>query len=348
MFFPVLCGPFCEYDEILDVSGAGLFFFDYDSGFLYVTDEGAVFASILKVYDMANKAAPVLVATVGPVAAHTHWVHPVVYNHPSAGKILLLCCRDDAAHKLQIYDVNDPTNPTFMGEVDTVGTPSGVAAIGTTACVGINNPFFSGGKTAREVDISDPTAPVMTGSTISITGIQRGFSVRATDTRYFVSGEYSSGGTGYLMAIDASDFSLDDLTQSANIGAGVNYGTGMVLNAAGTVAMTGGGNGDLSLTVWDISTPTNITIIDTNNEMWGQIFCLCWREETNRLYSGSAVSTVKIADTSDLSNITIVGAIATGGTSVTDIAIIDDGCAGLAWGQGNGAAIHLLGEPPLS
>lgn len=344
--FPILVGSTysCSYDETLAVSGAGSFFLDCVPPYLYVTDEGTSSDSVLKIYDVSVPATPVLKSTTS-LPTGSGAVHPRYHSLVGYGDVLLIPYR--VSKVLAIWDVNDPSNPSLLGSVSVSFKPNSVAAIGASACVGFNENFLQT-KSAEQVDISNPASPSVVANWAASKLVLR---VRASTDHYFLGGQNSSGGATHITAIRNSDFVVRSTgTDGVNI-AGIGTGD-IALNAALTRAI-GLNVGNATLDSWDISNPAAISLLQAANILGAAASsgCVSWNENNNRAYvgrGGGASLQIDILNVSNLSSMTNAGSISTSAEAVTDIALIEDGCAGLAWAQGTGAAIHLVGTPPTS
>lgn len=339
-----LYGKVCNYDDTLTVSGAGPFYFDYLSPYLAVTDEGTAGSSVLKLYDTSAIGTPVLKSTTSLPASSTAR-HPRLHRHPTAGMICLIPYNQ--SKKLAVWNVNDMSSPSLLGEVAVSFAPNSVAAIDTLACVGFNESFLQT-KSAERVDLTDLSAPVVTANwAVSKFVIE----VRTFGNNFFLAGQNNSAGAVHLSALRASDFTQLSTATDGGAFAGINAGA-LKINAAGTRAFSLN-IGNSGICSWDISNPSSISLIQRAGVLGAAAGtgCIAYREATNRAYvgrgSGGALQ-IDIINTSPDTAMTFAGSISTSGETVSDILIIEDGCAGLAWGQGTGAAIHLRGTPPLS
>lgn len=344
MFFHVNFGSGCSYDSTLSVSGNGSFFFDSFLGYLYVTDQGASSNSIFKIYDMSNPNGPVLRSTTS-LPNGSGAVHPKGFVLSGYGLVCLIPYR--VSKKVAIWDVNDPTTPSLLGSVDVDFKPNSVAALGTYACVGYNENFLQT-KSASLIDISDPTSPTITADWSASKLVER---VRASDSYFFLAGEDNSGGANRLTIRHPTTFASVGTVSGGSSFAGTGAGQ-LALNAAYTYAFTAHSGGD-GLQSWDISNPASPSYVSNCAVSFDSGACIAIKNDTNRAYygrggGGGGGGPVEIIDISDPSSMSITGTISTSSETVTDICIIDDGCAGLAWAQGTGAAIHLVGTPPLS
>jgi hypothetical protein len=93
---------------------------------------------------------------------------------------------DGDAGGLQIVDISNPTNPSFVGACDTTGRASGVYVLGDYAYIA------DGSKGLKIIDVSDPSDPFLVGSIY--TGYSQGV---------FVEGNYAyvAGGTQGLQIV---------------------------------------------------------------------------------------------------------------------------------------------------
>lgn len=343
MFFPKYFGNLCTFDETLAVSGAGTFYFDYMDPFLYVTDQGTSNNSVFKIYDMSDPAGPVLKSTTS-LPNGSGAVHPRAHQLSGYGRVCLIPYRTSKV--LAIWDVNDTTSPTLLGSLSVPFAPNTAAAIGTKACVGYNENFLQT-RSADRIDISNPASPSIDANWSSSRLV---LEIRTSSDHFFLCGQNNSGGAAHLTAIRASDFAVRDTATD-----GVVSGTGagaLKLNAAATLAFSINCSGAI-IDSWDIADPTNITLTQGANILGGtpSTACIAVAESLSRAYVGRGGGSnleIDIINISNPASMTLAGDIDTSSETVTDIQIMDDGCAGLAWAQGTGAAIHLLGTPPTS
>lgn len=344
MFFPVKVAPSCSYNETLAVSGAGPFYFDYMQPYLYVTDNGLPTGDgVLKIY---KKIAGVLVLqSTTNLPSGSGPVHPRGFNLTGYGRVCLIPY--NVSKKLAIWDVNDPTAPALLGSVAVSYEPMSVDALGTDACVGLHENFLQT-KSAEKVDISDPTAPTVTASWAVSKMVQE---VQAGGTHFFLSGQNNSAGAVHMSALVASSFALASTATGGGAFAGINAGAMKLRSDLQRAFSLNIGNS--TICSWNISNPAAISLVQA-----AAIFasatgtgCIAIKEDTSRAYCGRGSGgglQIDIVDISNPAAMTKTGSISTSGETVSDIGILDDGCEGLVWGQGTGAAIHILGTPPLS
>jgi hypothetical protein len=115
----------------------------------------------------------------------------------ATGTFLQVVCQDGSAYSategwgLQIYDINQPDSPHFVGSVDTPGTARGIAVVDGFAYI----TDASGGL--RIMDVHSPSAPIEVGF----------YLFSSPTTKVAVSGEYAYVGTedGALHVVDVSD-----------------------------------------------------------------------------------------------------------------------------------------------
>lgn len=343
MFFSVNFGAGCSYETTLTVSGNGSFFFDYFNSYLYVTDQGASNNSVFKIYDMSNPDGPVLRSTTS-LPNGSGAVHPRGHILAGHGRICLIPYRTSKV--LAIWDVNNPVSPSLLGSVSVSHSPNSVAAIGDVACVGFNENFLQA-VSAEKIDISDPTSPTVVDDWSASKLV---IEVRPGSAHFWLAGQNSSGGVGHLTSLNASTFAANTATDGLG---SAGTGTGALkLNDAFTRAYSINCS-NAAITSWDISTPTAPSLIQAAMILGGTptSACIAVNEDTDRAYVGRGGGTnleIDIIDISNPASMTLAGDINTSGETVTDISILTDSCAGLAWAQGTGAAIHLDGTPPLS
>lgn len=335
MFFPIMCGASCSFDEILAVSGNGVFTFAYAYPYLYVTDEGAASDSILKIYDIANAASPTLLSTtalpLGSGAREPRIVGNTLYIPYRVSRFLAL------------WNVTNRSAPVLLGSVAVTYDPYCVAVIGTIAAVGFGADFTKTHYTEK-IDCSNPAAPVVVDTA---GGSSLATAIQATATHFVVAGQATSGGQTYIAMIVASTFNQSDSSVDGLGTAGI--GVDMVISSDGTRAYSTN-SGNVIINSWDTSDPTNILLLDQagyGGNTSSQILCLI--DDTDRLYVGSmgAGGFIRIMNVSDPSNMFHVGDISTSAETVSDM-VNTDGCPGFVWGQGTGAAIHLTGTAPTS
>lgn len=347
-FLSFLWANACDYEETLTVSGAGPFTFCYTSPYLYVTDSGTSGNGVLKIYDMTDPSGPVLKSTTSLASASAP------QNPRYLSGMLFIPYRGTGSQverRVTIWDVDDPTSPTQIGQTANMDGPTGrcwdVEVIGTDLfCAN-----FASTNYLQKFDISDPTNPVADGA-VANPGGRTAVSVRSFGNRLFFSGIHAgSSGQAYIVSTDTDLNVLDTLLN----GVADTGGSEVVIHSDGVHLYTPEVNGNVLWTV-DITDPANlaslsrVTMTQTGltTAQTGSIVC---SESISRLYigrpSGSSMC-IPIMDITNKDTPVVSGSISTSGEAVTDIELIPDGCAGFAYGQGTGAAVHLIGIPPTS
>lgn len=358
MFFHVLFGArSCNYNEALSVSGNGAFTFDYAYPFLYVTDEGASGDSVLKIYDVTDASGPVLKSTTS-LTAGSGARNPRIF-----GTHLYIPYAKSSS--LAIFDVADSSNPSLLSETYLSDLDDGtkgafaVGVIGTTACVGCG-PGFLGTKTLVKLDVSNPASPSQTGSLRPYNAaIQSScLDILISNGNFIVAGVVTGGSSSpYVAVVAPSAFTTTGIVTFGTSGGSASL---IALNQTdgNYVYLMNGTNGTLhSIDISTPASPTEASSLTVSSPSWGTgsgtIHPMCSVPSVNRLYFGKAGGSgglqIFICDISTPStpSQTSPGFISTSGETTTCLRDID-GCAGFAWGQGTGAAIHLLGTAPTS
>lgn len=336
----------CTYNEILSVSGAGLFTFCYGEGFLYVTDQGTSQDGVMKIYDMADPFTPTLVSTTA-LDTDSNPTNPYwTAEHPD---LLFVPYQRSSSPKVDVWDVSDRANPVRLSQISCTGLASACAAIGNVLCISIGGTFLQP-NVAETWDISDPSAPSALNLWVQGLPLRTATMVRASDTNFFFTGQHNSGGPFYLAVRDIDLNAVDYITHPAAF----NSANDLILNEDFTVCFIHGLGGS-NLNSYDISDPSDLSLIQNYNSTmsFASSEVLCYSPLTKILYvgrggGGGVSGPIGIFDVSDPSDMSRTGTINTAGETVSAVCLITDGCAGLAWGQGTGAAIHLIGTPPTS
>lgn len=355
MSFPVYGSPACHYNELLAVSGSGSFYIDYKAPYLYAIDQGfSSYNSKLLIYDMRNPFGPVHMSTTN-LPAGCGARHPRCYGNK-------LYIPYEYGLKLAIWDVSDRTAPVLLGDVTlsypTFGPnagPAAVAVLGNIACCPLGNGFFMPNGTSKDVafvDVSNPASPSVVSEFQHGAVLHANIYVQGFGDWFFVGGQHGSGGNGYILTLHKDTFTLGDMVLSTLTGAGeVVSKTDMLKDGSRLYTPL-----NPSSQVWTIDTsdPQNlvslseVAMTQTGGGNYNSIVCC---EDIDRLYVGRGNGgglLIPIMDISDRDNPAPSGSISTSGETVTDVTRIDDGCVGFAWCQGTGAAIHIIGQPPLS
>lgn len=347
MFHPLIYGGRnCSFEEILAVSGTGTFTFDYAYPYLYVCDETPLGVGKLLIYDVANAASPTLLSTTDlPNLSGAR--KPRIY-----GDLLYIPYRTGDA--LAIWDVSDRENPTLEGSValpnGAPGGPWGVAVIGNIACVVYNG--FLQATSVEKIDVSDPSNPTVVDSLLPNDPFVSSMTdVVPAGSNFVVAGIVTGGSSsGFLATVDPSTFNKLDSVNFA--GSGGSIATDIAVTSDAAYAYTYDGN-NTNFDTTDISDPSNILWVDsltsTGGGASGNQHSLCLVDNTDRVYLGKAggsAPAIYIIDISTRESPANVGTIDTSGDTISCLRKID-GCAGFAWGQGTGAAIHLVGTAPL-
>lgn len=337
--FPIISGRSCSFDETLAVSGDGIFTFAYAFPYLYVCDENAVGVGKILIYDVSSAASPVLLSTTN-VPSLSGPRFPVIVGNT-------LYVPYHASGVLALWNVTDRTAPVLLGSCSVGGNPSCVAVLGTIAAVGFGDNFVHAAD-AEKIDVSNPASPTVVDSVlINDPTPTLVTAIHATTTHFIMSGQFSSGGVMYVAGVNASTFNVSDVATDGLVAAGIF--NDMVISSDYQYAFCSN-NGNTVVDSWSIADPTNISMLDQEPYTSGAGgVCLLLVDDTDRLYVGRTVggSGIRIMNVADPANMSDVGSIATGGETVSDM-VNTDGCPGFVWGQGTGAAIHLIGTAPLS
>lgn len=351
MFFPKYFGNFCAFEETLVVSGAGPFTFCFGDPYLYVTDAGTSGDGVLLIYDFSNPAGPVLKSSTSTPSGSG----PRKPYFDAATGLLYIPYRE--SNTVAIWNVDNASSPSLVGSVATTNSPWGVAVIGNVAAV--VQCFNAGGgfpsMTAEKINVSNPASPTIVDS---VNGFNPALNSSGTDVivssgNFILHGQVTGGSsTPYVSAVDPSSFNLLD---SLALGAAGGSPTFVVNDETdGDYVYTYNGNEDNLYTV-SISDPSNIVQASVVSSIAGSgsgaqhpIVSIA---DIDRLYVGRAGGGglgIYILDISARSTPVEIGFLSSSGETVTSMRALDNSCAGFAWGQGTGAAIHLLGTPPLS
>lgn len=344
----------CSYNELLVVSGAGSFYIDYKKPYLYAIDQGfSSYNSKLHIYDLSDPFGP---------------AHKSTTNLPNGSGARHPRCYGDKLYipyeyglKLAIWDVTNRSAPALLGECPlsypTFGPnagPAAVAVIGNIACCPLGNGFFmpQTSKDVAFIDVSNPAAPAVVSTFQHGPVLHANIYVEAFGEWFFVGGQRSSGGPGYISSFNKNTFALGSTILSQTTGAGeVVSKTAMLLDGSRLYTPL-----NPSCQIWTIDTSNpaamvtkgEVAMTQTGGGNYNSIVCC---EDINRLYIGRGNGGGLLIPIMDITNRDVPvpsGSISTSGETVTDIARITDGCPGFAWCQGTGAAIHLIGQPPLS
>ena len=179
--------------------------------------------AFVKIFDLAKPGQPLLIAEIQV----QDWSRSLIVTDGRAYVI---------SSVLQIFDVNNPAVPTFLGSVDLPQNGSAVAVSGGYAYVGLS----LGHPGLVAVDVSQPTSPVVTG-VINLRDETRGLAVR---------------GHHAFMANTYSGLNIIDITSP------FNTPTGVVLDSPmGTVTLAGA---DQYIYLAGYGTE-NFQVIDTSN-----------------------------------------------------------------------------------
>lgn len=344
----------CTYNSTLAVSGNGAFTFTYDNGYLYVVDEGSAGATILKIYDMANPFGPVLVGTGATMAAQSWGKHPRVSGNycyiPCVGNGVAANCR------LSIWDVSNKAAPVEVGSVQiaylnipgSYNGPEMVAVIGSDAFCSLG-PAAASAITLVKVDVSNPSSPSI--SAAADAGFQYAYPIHEFGSTIWIGGSTGSGGDACVRPFNTS---LSPLAARQNFGSIFCSLQKFRFSTDGFMyGVVAGGKSLWTINANNPASPVNHGGVDmtqtgtTTSSLQAIEVCT----ELNRVYVGRGNGgglCIPIMDITTRSAPVVSGSINTSGETVSDICRITDGCAGFAWGQGTGAAVHLLGAPPLS
>ena len=192
-------------------------------------------ANALEIYDISNPRAPlrtsVTALTGDPVTADARAVYvqgKYAYTVTDVGT-------------LQIFDISNPYAPSLAGRATVGNVPYDVQVQGRYAYV-----VTTAGATIEKIDITDPTAPFVTGTA----------GVAAADD-IFVSGKYAyvTGSAGLLIF----DISTSSPSQVSVIGAGTTPDEVFVSGRYAYVVNSGTND----LMVFDVSNPASPTRVET-------------------------------------------------------------------------------------
>lgn len=335
--FPILFGASCNYSASLVCVSGGQYTYTADTiGYLYAVD---FTNDSLEIYNIADPANISLVSATalagGSGGRNPYYKAPYLYIPYRTSK------------KIAIWDVSNRTSPSLASSTAVSFSPSGAALIGTTLCVSYNENFLQT-KGAESWDVSNPASPSATGDSWGTSRLCN--TIQASNSHFFLAGQNSSGGVAFIASLTDSLAQADVATDG-----GVSAGTGPegIIDSDFLYAYTTN-PGNAWITSWDISDPTNITQLDqeTITGVGAGPNVIALSNPLSRLYIGriSGIGTlqIRIMDVSNPAALSNTGSISTSGEAVVDIEVLDNACSALSYAQGTGAAIHLIGEPPLS
>ena len=233
------------------LAGAGLALRD---NLIYLPDEKI--GGTLHIIDITDDTDPDSIGTTAIAGIGRPWMVKIVANK--------LYVADMALPGLAIYDISDPTSPTFKGCAKTNDEAWDVAVVGTYAYVA--------GKTDGLCifDISDPTSPEMVGHCV-VTDLSLYGGRNSQSRGVKVSRGYAFVGDawGGLTVIDVHD--PTDPIKVANIGDPDMEGHRLDID--GDYCYVGGGRGIFIVDIFDPTAPTIIGCLKgqvTSGWSWGR------------------------------------------------------------------------------
>lgn len=344
----------CAYNPTLVGGWNGALFGAYADGYLYVTDQGPAYNSFIRIYDMGNPLAPVQVSQT-PTELGAGAQFPIFRNNR-----LYMCYWN--SKKLACWNVANKLAPVLLGAVEFKQPAVAGGFLGPshfsfhpTQDIGIIAWGYgaSGDKTHGRIDWTNPAAPVLTHSYRYDAAGNYGSYTAASprgDVFYAITNRGNSGTAGLLLT-----HRTDNFTKLAEMPGGILY------EIVSYMAVTKDGNwgycqinGSNQLWVVNLSNPnalsfSRVSMTQTGTQT-GTYHKIALLEDINRLYatrSNGGGLCIPIMDITNRGAPVPSGYINTGGETSSDVLEIPDGCNGLAYMQGTGAAVKLIGTPPL-
>jgi hypothetical protein len=232
----------------------------------------------------------------------------------------------DATNGLKIFDISTPSSPTMVGEVALDGSNWGLQLVGSTA-------YIASGTSAglSVVDVSDVTAPVLTGLYYTPGNAQQ---VTVANQMAYV-WDYNVG----LQFIDVSAVSVPDVIRTVGDSAD---GTAVAVNNGVAYLADKNGFGSGGLRMFDVSDALAPAVIDTYAPSGAKP-----RGVTivaNSAYLSRGASGLEIADVSNPSSIGVIGADNT--TDDARAIAVDGSYAYLVTESSGGLQVYDVSSPP--